>query len=102
MGLALALCMTTMDLAHFTDLAGGMTALDLVLDQWVTSPDLFMTVLGGMITVDLALDPWMTFQDMALPMDLDLALIMALAGGMTTPAQDMAQLMTTMHHMETF
>merc|ERR1719347_2561553 len=54
------------------DLAGGMTALDLVPDQWVNSQDLFTTVLGGMLTVDLALDPWMTFQDMALPMDLDL------------------------------
>merc|ERR1719347_2229270 len=99
------------------DLAGGMTALDLVLDQWVNSQDLFMTVLGGMITVDLALDPWMTFQDMALPMDLDpcmtvlvgmttialdLVLTMALAGGMTSPAHDTARLMTTMHHMETF
>merc|ERR1740131_67893 len=56
------------------DLAGCMTALDLVLDQWVTSQDQYMIVLVGMITIAL-----------------DQALTMALAGGMTTPAQDMAQ-----------
>merc|ERR1719481_1854268 len=69
------------------DLAGGMTALDLVLDQWVTSQDLYMTVLGGMITVDLALEPWMTVLVGMTTIALDLALTLALA-------QDTAQLMT--------
>merc|ERR1719347_2256669 len=71
-----------------------------------------MDLAGGMTAVDLALEPWMTFQDMALPMDLDLDPCMTVLVGMTTIAldlaltlalaQDTAQLMTTMHHMETF
>merc|ERR1719481_1327341 len=61
-----------------------------------------MDLAGGMTALDLVPDQWMTFQDMALPMDLDLDPCMTVLVGMTTIALDPARLMTTMHHMETF